>query len=218
SADLDGDQDLDVLSASWEDETVAWYENDGATDPTFTKRVVTTTAVGADSVAIADLDGDQDLDVLSGDTVAWYENDGAPSPTFTMRVITTSADDASAVATADLDGDQDLDVLSASWLDDTVAWYENDGAASPTFTKRIITTTADGAWSVATADLDGDQDLDVLSASEFDDTVAWYENDGAPSPTFTTHVITTTADGAVSVASADLDGDQDLDVLSASSN
>ena len=41
------------------------------------------------------------------------------------------------------------------------------------------------ADSVASADLDGDQDVDVLSASGFDDTIAWYENDGAASPTFT---------------------------------
>ena len=29
---------------------------------------------------------------------------------------------------ADIDGDGDLDIVSASPLDDTIAWYENDGA------------------------------------------------------------------------------------------
>ena len=34
--------------------------------------------------------------------------------------------------------------------------------------------------SVVLADMDGDGDLDVLSASYFDDKIAWYENtDGA---------------------------------------
>ena len=62
--------------------------------------------------------------------------------------------------------------------------------------------------------MDGDGDLDVLSASAYDDKIAWYENDGSQS--FTPHTISTAADGAVSVFAADVDGDGDLDVLSAS--
>ncbi len=61
------------------------------------------------------------------------------------------------------------------------------------------------------ADVDGDGDLDVLCASRNDDKIAWYENDG--SQNFTTHTISTTAIGAVSVFAADVDGDGDLDVL-----
>ena len=49
---------------------------------------------------------------------------------------------------ADLDGDGDLDIVSASSLDDTIAWYENDGAANPTWTAADIATNADGATSV----------------------------------------------------------------------
>ena len=45
----------------------------------------------------------------------------------------------------DLDGDGDLDIVSASIYDDTIAWYENNGAADPTFTAANIATNADGA-------------------------------------------------------------------------
>ena len=42
--------------------------------------------------------------------------------------------------------------------------------------QEVITTAADGAISVYATDLDGDGDADVLSASVFDDKIAWYEN------------------------------------------
>ena len=46
----------------------------------------------------------------------------------------------------------------------------------PTFTEYVISNSADYAYSVHAADVDGDGDMDVLSASAKDDTVAWYEN------------------------------------------
>ena len=30
-----------------------------------------------------------------------------------------------------MDGDGDMDIVSASYSDDTIAWYENNGAADP---------------------------------------------------------------------------------------
>ena len=51
-------------------------------------------------------------------------------------------------------------------------------AAQPSFNAHTITTSADYAVSVYAVDLDGDGDMDVLSASINDDKIAWYENDG----------------------------------------
>ena len=111
---------------------------------------------------------------------------------------------------ADVDGDGDTDVLSAAYEDDTVIWYENDGAATPTFTARTVSSAANGSWSVHAADLDDDGDMDLLSASIWDDKIAWYENDGAAIPSFTEHVISVNADGVRTVVVGDLDGDSDL--------
>src|SRR6056297_3727288 len=214
TADVDGDGDLDVLSASYTDDKIAWYENDGGRFET--EHVITTSANGAYDVFTIDVDGDGDIDALSAsgidDKIAWYENDG--SGNFAARTISTSADNARSVYAADVDGDGDTDVLSASYSDDKIAWYENDGSEG--FTEHVITTTADSAYDVTAADFDGDGDIDVLSASASDNTVAWYENDG--SENFTKHTISTDLSGVRSVYATDVDGDGDLDVISGTYN
>ncbi|MFN8349189.1 MAG: FG-GAP-like repeat-containing protein [Spirosomataceae bacterium] len=215
AADLDGDGDLDVLSASREDDKIAWYENNGngGFGP---QTVISVEANAVGSVYAADLDGDGDLDVLSAsefdNKIAWYENNGSGG-FGSQRVISTSASSASSVYAADLDGDGDLDVLSASLGDDKIAWYENNGSGG-FGSQKVISTAADIANSVYAADLDGDGDMDVLSASQNDNKIAWYENDG--NGEFGPQLIISTEAGlAKSVYAADLDGDGDMDVLSA---
>ena len=219
-ADMDGDGDLDIVSASFGDDTIAWYENNGAADPSFAAQDIATSADGAASVFAADMDGDGDLDIVSAsfidNTIAWYENDGAANPTWTAVDIATSADGAESVFAADMDGDGDLDIVSASFNDDTIAWYENDGAADPSWTAADIDTNVDGPKCVYAADMDGDGDMDIVSAIRYDNMIAWYENDGAADPTWTAVEIATNADGAWSVFAADMDGDGDMDIVSGS--
>ena len=181
--DVDGDGDLDVVSAVAYDDTIAWSENDGADDPSWTTSVIATTASNGRNVHVADMDGDGDLDVvatsLDDNTVSWYENDGADDPSWTAADIDTNSDGAFGVYVDDMDDDGDLDIVIGSAFDDTIAWYENDGAADPSWTKSAIDTSADGARNLHVGDMDGDGDLDIVAASAGDDTIAWYENDGA---------------------------------------
>ena len=214
AADLDGDGDADVLSASYSDGRIAWHENEGGGAFSM-PRAIATDAYGARSVHAADLDGDGDADVLSAsesdDKIAWYENEGGGAFS-AARTIAADADGAQSVYAADLDGDGDADVLSASYNDGQISWHENEGGV---FLERVISTDAPGARFVRAVDLDGDGDADVLSATRNDDKVAWYENEGGGAFS-AARIIATDADGAWSVHAADLDGDGDADVLSAS--
>jgi hypothetical protein len=54
-------------------------------------------------------------------------------------------------------------------------WYENDG--SENFTKHVIDSAFDGPNEVVGIDLDGDTDIDVVSAAQSGDEIAWWESD-----------------------------------------
>ena len=238
ASDLDADGDPDLVWAGGADK-VAWYEHLGGSEPDFTERVISNDAIGSTGVFVAKVNGDDHLDVISasaGDNkIAWYASDGATPPAFTEYVVSTDADEAQAVFAADIDGDGFMDLLSASAGDGKVSWYESDGGSPPAFIEHVITSddpdgeyVTEEARDVFAADLDGDLDIDVVIASSADSKIAWYETavdpDDETQIVFTEHYI---ASGDLELADAfalgvrsihvdDLDGDGDLDVLSAS--
>jgi predicted RNA methylase len=211
--DMDGDGDMDVLSAWMGNDKVAWYENGG--NEYFPAHTITDSAWGAMSVYAVDMDDDGDMDVLAGlantNRIYWYENDG--NENFTPDTITTRAPVGRSVYAVDVDDDGDMDVLSANstWLGGKIAWYENDG--NENFIQHVIAGLR-LASSIYAIDLDDDGDMDVLSVGAINGIIAWYENDG--NENFTPDTITASAGGASSVFAIDLDDDGDTDVLSAS--
>ncbi|MBI4878559.1 MAG: VCBS repeat-containing protein, partial [Planctomycetes bacterium] len=156
------------------------------------------------SVYAADLDGDGDADVLcaswADDEIKWYQNVNGLGVFYVGGVISTAADKAASVCAADLDGDGDADVLSASWADNKVAWYENTNGAGSFGAQQVISTAAKGPSCVSVADVDGDGDADVLSCSQLDGKVAWYENTNGLGSFGAEQVISTATNWAMAVA------------------
>ena len=77
-----------------------------------------------------------------------------------------------------MDGDGDLDIVGTSHGGvgnsvDYVAWFENDGAADPSWTQSTIATSVDGAHGVHVADLDNDGDFDIVISAKLDYEVLW---------------------------------------------
>ena len=184
-----------------------------------TQQIITTDIVAPRSVYAIDIDGDGDVDILSGSAsdgkVAWYENTDGQGSFGPQRIITTNTIFTEFVYSSDIDGDGDMDVLSASKADNKIAWYENTDGLGNFSSQKIITTNADGAKYVFAVDIDGDGDSDVLSASAFDNKIAWYENTDGQGNFGSQQIISTTTEFAKFVYSADLDNDGDTDVLAA---
>ena len=183
-------------------------------------------------VFAADLDADGDMDALvaghnsgssSNYVLDWFELDFEHDDTFHDHELDADLDDDAefdAVYAVDVDADGDVDVVAASSTPGAVYWYKHNWFAGngTHFRRRQITAAAPAARSVYAVDLDDDGDVDLLSASCDDDTVAWYEQDASA---FTKRDIETVAacasDTAPAVYAADVDGDGRIDVVSASS-
>ena len=226
-ADMDGDGDIDFVVVGHPGTT--WYENNGREN--FTSHNIEAGSRGGYGVSLADMDGDGDMDIVtSGDGLTWLRNDGGNKPNFVKVDIPTgwqfSWGSGREIALRDMDGDGDMDIIGtkngASRNDDgslvsqsQVTWYENDGSTNPSFNVNIIDTEATGAQDVHIEDMDGDGDLDVIVATQDDDSVDWYENING-SKKWEKNNITNNINTTNGIFVGDMDGDGDMDILSAS--
>jgi hypothetical protein len=163
AADLDGDGDNDVVSigtGSWpHDPELAWYRNLDNAGSFGARNVITVPAYSARSLFAADLDGDEDIDILTSSShdILWYENLNGSGSFGAARVISTLTGWNRVIA-ADVDGDGNTDVIDGRGQ--AVEWFRNtDGAGN--FGPAIEIDDFDADW-VHAADVDGDEDIDVL--------------------------------------------------------
>ena len=223
-ADIDADGDVDLVAAASSGDVIAWFENSGDGSSWVAHTIEAGTWVdGANSLGVADIDRDGDLDVFgsagTANGIRWWENDGTPAsgPWTGYWLEGPTLDAPNWVEWGDLDGDGDPDVVGAVTGDDAIMWWENDDPTGGWWTQHTINNTSDGAWSANITDLDGDGDLDVLTAAIFDNTIAWFESDGTPQDGgWLPRIVTSGFSDAHSARSADLDGDGDLDVIGVS--
>ena len=118
---------------------------------------------GIDALAVGDLDGDGDLDVLVGSQQAdmrLYWNDGTAHFTEASGSGLASVR-ARAVAISDVDGDGDLDVITAKPPQDSVFVNDGHGHFSPL---AALPTLGGEHRDVLAVDVDNDGDIDVVSA------------------------------------------------------
>ncbi|MCK4593112.1 T9SS type A sorting domain-containing protein [bacterium] len=130
-------------------------------------------------VYAADVDGDDDMDILGAaqwdDDITWWENLDGSGTSWTEHTVDGNFDSAYCVYAADVDGDDDIDVLGAARLGDEIAWWENLDGSGTSWTKNTVDGNFAGAISVYAADVDGDNDMDVLGAAHWADDIAWWE-------------------------------------------
>lgn len=222
AADLDGDGDLDLVTANSGGGDVSILRNNG--DGTFAAPLNYFAGGSASAVFAADLDGDSDLDLAIAESAfetpnVWIlKNNGDGS--FDAGIGYPTESGARCVYAADLDGDGDLDLAVVhNGLGIGHLWVlKNAGDGS--FAAGVSYYVGDIPTSVIAADLDGDGDLDLASANENAGDVWILSNDGVGN--FPLIQAYTTGgppwSGPQSLIAADLDEDGNIDLAVARSN
>jgi hypothetical protein len=245
AADLDLDGDADLLSAgdsaaneilAWENSLVhiLWKQYPGtssaipfATSPGLT--INDSISGNVKGVALADLDGDGVLDLVSagsnGQLTAW-ENNGAPFGGAWPQHSIGTADRFYAMAVGDLDDDGYDDVIagqaSVSSGYQLVIWHNDGTPFDGAWSSTVISTTAQRVNTVAVADLDNDGRLDIVSGhctnhvyhATAECPVAIWHNDGNPfGGTWAPNYVAVISYTINSVATGDLDNDGQADIV-----
>ena len=219
SVDIDNDGDNDILTCSYQDNKVLWFENIGGGIVDTTQQIISTGINGAIKTYAFDIDLDGDSDVVAisniDNKISWFSNLGG-GVFGSENIINSNVIAPRSILSKDVDGDNIADILFTTGVINTknkLAWHKNFGGSFGA--EQLFWTGSDGAYSIDYGDLDNDGDIDVLCASSWDNKISWYKNLGG-GKFDKQNILTTAANGAVCVVAVDLDMDGDIDVLYAS--
>jgi hypothetical protein len=171
--DLDGDGLVDLVMGTWRDRVQHWRNTGTKAAPAWslTDTAMVTLTRGSNAVpALADLDGDGDLDLMVGEAsgqLNLYRNTGTPTaPAFELVSDTLQGIDVgrrNVPLLADFDGDGKADLLMGT-EDGSMQLWRNVSDASGVRFERVVgfALTSDSYAAPAAGDLDGDGDLDLL--------------------------------------------------------
>ena len=175
AADMDGDGDTDVVSASSAQGIVIWWENDNGSGLEWTEHLVAENLCNSKYIYVADINGDGYMDIVGtaydDNSIYWWENITGTGSTWSEHIIDSQCAGANIIMAIDFEDDGDMDVICTSWTGDYIAWWENTDAIGQTWTKHIIQNNYDGTLCPFAADVDGDGDIDALGTAYFDNEI-----------------------------------------------
>ncbi len=219
SADFNKDNTMDVLGASWRDDTIVWWKNNGSPQiENWENHTINASYDLPNGIFPIDIDTDGDLDVLATspnlDTIRLWNNTNGLATAWQQHNVSTNFDLATQVTAVDINGDGAVDVLGTGATDSgNITWWEYNDTLGDWSSHVIFNSSRfSHAYGINTGDMDSDGDIDVLGTAYDDDTLSWFENTGA-GVTWVNHTITSSLEKAIDATPVDIDGDGDLDVL-----
>ncbi|HPQ41516.1 MAG TPA: VCBS repeat-containing protein, partial [bacterium] len=219
-ADIDGDGDLDLVSAARDAFKVSWWENTAGDGSSWTETVVDPAFFEATSISCADIDGDGDMDIAGcaygSNEIRWWKNTAGDGSSWSMDSIDDDFDDGRHVECYDMDGDGDMDIIGVSASLGFFVYRNATGTGSSWSKVTIYSHAGQCSW-VDAGDVDGDGDMDVVGVTSGTDDVLVFKNTNGIGTTWSSSIISGNEDSALSVTTGDLDRDGDQDIVVAAS-
>jgi CSLREA domain-containing protein len=203
---------------------LGWFTNvpasNAAVPAQFIRHAIDAEYAYADDIQLADMDGDNDLDVIAATPVAvfssisWWENEAGDGTSWFEHIVSAGDSYGYTAVPSDLDGDDDLDILASVGLEDDIVWFENMDGSATTWAKHPILAHEMDLDLLLAADVDGDDDLDIVAGLAYNDEIAWWENLVGNASSWARHEVAQGPHFPNALAVADIDDDGDLDLLS----
>lgn len=210
--DLSGDGNLDVLLLK--NNEILWYENDLQPRLFVGPKYFSDPPGVPQKIQIADLDGDGYLDVIvlsSYSEFGWFKSINGKGQFYSYQTLMTDLSSKS-FNLADIDNDNDLDFIIARSTSHEVVWIENldnsDGFGDPI----LIGIDENSSILIINDDLDGDEDIDIMTFKDLGNTINWFENTDGIGTAWETHSALDTTVSLSTPLLADFDDDDDLDM------
>jgi hypothetical protein len=221
-ADLDGDGDLDLAIVSEDDRTAELWLNDGSGRFAVAAFEAAAGAIGNGIIAVdVDADGDLDLVAANADGDRLLRNDGAARFTHDREALPRVDGISQDVIAGDVDGDGDADLVFGK--ENGARLVLNDGRGRFALASAAQwPALADETRKVGLGDIDSDGDLDLYLANtrftrpqgDAQDRLLLNDGRGHFTDATATHLPPDAQNGFHGDLH-DLDGDGDLDLLSA---
>jgi hypothetical protein len=219
TGDVDGDGDLDLLTANFSGSAVSVRLNNG--QGVFGGGSTVALAGDVRTLVLGDVDGDGDLDLLAPDysngtgaSVNLRLNNGQGQFSGSQSIAVGIGSYAAALGDVDGDGDLDLLTTSTTFTTGAVRVHLNDGQGN--FTSYQTVAVGANPLNLVLGDVDNDGDLDVLTGDANASTVSVRLNNGQGS--FGGGSTVAVAGPPLNLVLGDVDGDYDLDVITTNPN
>ncbi len=215
TGDINGDGNIDIAAAADQKRFHHYTDTSGGEGSSWSIISWSPRPSDVQAVAIADMDGDGDKDIVTvdyGGEVYLYSNQGGDSGDWPRDTLWETSRRFYSVAVGDLNGDGDLDIAVGDNTEEVFVLHNPGTSGVWARTELTLGSGTENVYGLDMADMDGDGDVDVIAG--LDNQVHLFTNNDGQGTGWGGSVERTLTGLVRALQAVDMDGDTDMDIVS----